>query len=314
MVSRRLTVLTFASLALIGANGARAADYTPPPPPPVYVQPPPPPNRAATAGICAAIIGVSSQSDRSLSNDNYSRCDPVQNVVQGLRSDAVRRRRHRLQLATAGCVSMARPNIAPRRNFHALDIATIRGRTASTSTQGNLKSWVFLAQRLSSISAPGTASRRSSAPASACAYNTISNFTTSRPRASAAPASFRTRPANGLRLGAVCRRRLPGHQELQRRAGLPLSQSTATATTNDRSTAAAACDAPFTFKYTCTSHDIMLGLRWTSATAAVAGAAAVRLRAAAGLHPAAALRAAAAEQPRLTGREHPLTNVVKNLG
>lgn len=42
MVGRRFTILTVASLALIGANGAHAADYTPPPPPPVYVQPPPP--------------------------------------------------------------------------------------------------------------------------------------------------------------------------------------------------------------------------------------------------------------------------------
>lgn len=41
MAGRRFTILTFASLALIGANGARAADYTPPPPPLVYVQPPP---------------------------------------------------------------------------------------------------------------------------------------------------------------------------------------------------------------------------------------------------------------------------------
>ena len=38
----RLTTFGFASLALIGAGAAHAADYTPPPPPPVYVQPPPP--------------------------------------------------------------------------------------------------------------------------------------------------------------------------------------------------------------------------------------------------------------------------------
>src|SRR6185312_3978097 len=80
MVSRRLTVLTFASLALIGANGARAADYTPPPPPPVYVQPPPPPPEFAGGWYRRGDIGFSSESVRSLSNDNYSRFDSVQNV------------------------------------------------------------------------------------------------------------------------------------------------------------------------------------------------------------------------------------------
>ena len=58
MVSRRLTVLTFASLALIGANGARAADYTPPPPPPVYVQPPPPAEPCCDNWYLRGQIGV----------------------------------------------------------------------------------------------------------------------------------------------------------------------------------------------------------------------------------------------------------------
>jgi opacity protein-like surface antigen len=143
MFVQRLQLLTVASLALIAATGARAADYTPPPPPPVYVQPPPPEPCCDTwylRGFVGAGINGKPELDASPlpadttfpSNslgDNYFIGAAVgYNWNNWLRFDVSGEYRAKASLTA---LAVTQPGGA--------------GAVAVDQYQGNLSSWVFLA-------------------------------------------------------------------------------------------------------------------------------------------------------------------------
>lgn len=141
MFVQRLRILTVAGVALGAATGARAADYTPPPPPPVYVQPPAEPccdtwylrgfvgaGRNTIGSVDTTPVVDTTLVSHSIGDSYFVGAAVGYNWNSWLRFDFSGEYRAKTQLN-------ALTNYAPAGG----------GANAIDEYQGNLSSWIFLA-------------------------------------------------------------------------------------------------------------------------------------------------------------------------
>jgi opacity protein-like surface antigen len=179
---RRLTTLTFAALALISAGAAHAADYTPPPPPPVYVQPPPP-EPCCDTWYLRGFVGAGMNGNTNIEvtpmpadttfpstsiGDSYFIGAGVGYIWNNwLRFEASAEYRAKTQITA---LAVTQPGGA--------------GPVALDQYQGNLSSWVFLANAFVDLGTWDCWTPFVGAGVGG-AYNTISNFVDTTPNVAA---------------------------------------------------------------------------------------------------------------------------------
>ena len=181
MLVRRLKVFIIASAALVSAGAAQAADYAPPPPPPpVYVQPPAPEPCCDTWYLRGFVgAGMNGRTDlevtplpadtafpsNSIGDSYFIGAGVGYNWNSWLRFDVTGEYRAKTQIT-------------------ALATTTGPGPVAVDQYQGNLSSWVFLANAFVDLGTWDCWTPFVGVGVGG-AYNTISNFTDVTPDVSA---------------------------------------------------------------------------------------------------------------------------------